>query len=85
MEIVFDIKDHKTIIILLKVGKAIIGQESLTVSQEFDSMLIKALDKLVSGNKIDRLSLKTVEIAGKLETAATSAMILSAVKDALSS
>ena len=83
VKVIFNTKDHKTLIIVLKRGNEVIGQESLTVSQEFDNMLIKALDKLVSDNKIDRLSIKNVEISGKMEASALSSMVLSAVKGAL--
>lgn len=53
--------------------------ETLTIGQGFDIMLIRTLDKMFRRNKIDRLSLKSVEIRGEMPPNALSSMILQTV------
>ncbi len=83
VNIVFDIKTEGIVCIQLKRGRLIIAHKSLTISQAFDNMLITALDKLLEDNNIEKLSIKSVEIAGKMNDKTLSAMILKTVKNAL--
>lgn len=55
----------------------------LTISQDLDNMLIIAIDNLLSRNIIDRLSVKSVEIQGKMQDTAISSMIIRTVRNAL--
>lgn len=57
--------------------------ETLTIGQDFDILLIRTLDKVLRKNKIDRLSVKSVEISGKLSPYALSSMVVKAVASAL--
>lgn len=83
VNIIFDIKIKGIVKIQLRVGKYIVAEQSLTISQGFDNMLIKALDKLLADNNIDKLLLENVKIAGKINTTAISSMILSTTAIAL--
>lgn len=83
MKLVCNIKNGEIIIIQLKRGKHILDELHLTVSRNLDNMLITAIDKLAAKNRIDRLSLKTLEIQGKMRSGAVSSMILKTVKSAL--
>ncbi|OGN15943.1 MAG: hypothetical protein A3B99_02875 [Candidatus Yanofskybacteria bacterium RIFCSPHIGHO2_02_FULL_44_12b] len=60
---------------LLK-GRRIIDERSLTISQDFDTLLIGAIDNLLERNRIDRLSLNSVGIRGKIDNKAIWGMIL---------
>ncbi len=64
-------------------GNKILYEETLTIGQGFDIVLIRALDKILNKNKIERLSLKSVEISGKVEPNALSGMIIKSVTKAL--
>jgi len=83
MRLLFNIKNQGKIEIRLKDGNRAISKTHLTISQGFDTLLIKALDKLLADNKIERLSVKSTEISGKIEPMATSAMILKTVSNTL--
>jgi len=66
-----------------KTGKVVISHEKLTVGQGFDIVLIKALDKLLRKNRMEKLSLKNVKIQGEVRSEAISGMILKTVAEAL--
>lgn len=83
MKLTLTIQNHNNIIIGFKRGNGIMGEEHLTISQELDNMLIIAIDKLLAKNRIDRLSLKTLEIRGKMRYEAVSSMIIKTVKSGL--
>ena len=83
VKIIFDVTNKGKVKILIKEGRGIIAATDLTVGKDFDNMLIKALDKLLADNKIERLSVKSTEISGKIEPMATSAMILKTVSNTL--
>jgi len=83
VKIVFKIKEPNILNIQLIMGTKVFDETVLTISQGLDSMLIMALDNLVGRNKIERLSIKRAEIAGKLKDEALSDMILKTVKTAL--
>ncbi|GEM_PF-2809913 len=83
MDIIIDVKTRGTVKIRLKQAGGSLCEESLTISQDFDNMLIRTLDKLLANNRIDRLLIKSVKIAGKMDSAAISAMIVSTIKNAL--
>lgn len=83
MKLIFTIKNQKTLNIRLKEGRAVKDEEDLTISQGFDILLIRVLDNLLSRNKIDRLSIESVEIQGKVEGGSVSGMVLKTIKNAL--
>ncbi len=82
MNIIFDATTKDHVIIRLKAGTKILAEKRLTISQDFDNMLITALDRILRESKIDRACLKTAEIVGKREDKALWAMILKTVKQA---
>lgn len=69
--------------IKLKKGNRILDELHLTITRNLDNMLITAIDKLLAKNRIDRLSLKTLEIQGEMGPGAVSSMILKTIKSAL--
>ena len=83
MNVAFKIsRNNKLTILLTNCGK-LISKTTLTIGQDFDIVLIRALDKILRKNKIDRLSLKSVETSGKIELGALSGMILRTTAQAL--
>ncbi|OGN07985.1 MAG: hypothetical protein A3J46_03980 [Candidatus Yanofskybacteria bacterium RIFCSPHIGHO2_02_FULL_41_11] len=82
MEITLQVKEDFVGITLKNKG-VIIDETDLTISQGLDNMLIKALDNLIARNKIERLSIKNVEIGGELRGEAISSMVIKTVKTAL--
>lgn len=83
MKLVYNIKNTDTAVLQLKNGRRTLDELHLTVSQGFDSMLITAIDKLLIRNRIDRLSLKSLEIQGEIRPEAVSSMIIRALKSAI--
>ena len=69
--------------IWLKRGDKRIGHETLTISQNLDNMLIKSIDNMLVKNKIDRLSLKSLEIQGKMRPEAVSSMVIKTIGSGL--
>lgn len=69
----------------LKLGNKVTDQEDLTIGHNLDTLLIRSIDKILSRNTIDRLSLKSLEILGKIEPEAVSGMIIKTVKSGLES
>ena len=66
--------------IYLKGKRGIVDHEDLTISRNLDTLLIRAIDKILSRNRISRLSLRTLEIPAKLKDGAVSNMILKTTK-----
>lgn len=85
MKIILTIQDRNSLTIELKQGSKVIDLEHLTISQDFDTMLIRAIDKLLARNRIDRLSLKTFEIPREIKPEVVSNMIIKTVKSGLES
>lgn len=83
MQLVFNVENRNSLIIRLKRKPNITNKIHLTVSQDFDILLIRAIDKILCKNKISRLSLKSVEISGKIEPGALSGMVLQSAAKAL--
>ena len=85
MKLIVSIYNPNKIVLKLKKGNNIIDHESLTKSQDFDTLLITAIDNLMTRNRIDRLSLKSLEIPkiNELEVASSLAMVLATVKAGL--
>lgn len=83
MLLIFNTQNEGIVRIQIKESLRLIDEEDLTLDQDFDSMLIKVLDRLFSSNKIERLSLKSVKISGKIKSKALWGMILGATKGAL--
>lgn len=67
---------------LLKAGKTI-DKTYLTLSQDFDKLLIISLDKLLHRNRIEKLSLNQVSILGGFNKQAAVGRIVEALKKAL--
>lgn len=84
MRLLFNIKNQEVVEIQLKKDKNVISETHLTVGQPLDTMLIRALDKILRKNKMGRLSLKSVRISGKIRPEVASGMILKTVASALS-
>jgi len=83
MCLLFNLKNQKILEIQLVENKHVIDKTHLTISPHFDILLIKALDKILSRNKIIKLSLKNIEIRGKMKPAAVYSMVLQTVYKAL--
>ena len=83
MKLILTIKEPTLVAVELREGRVTIGEESLTISQEFDTLLIRVIDKLLASTRIDRLSLKSLEIRGKLRSGAVSWMTIKTIKSAL--
>lgn len=83
MDVIFKLKNKGIVEINLVNNKLIINETYLTIGQGFDIMLIKTLDKILNENKMDRLSLKSVQISGKIDHHALSSMMLRATVAAL--
>ena len=83
MKLILTIKDKNQLTLQFKEGSKVIDKEDLTISQNLDTLLISTIDKLTIRNSIDRLSLKDLEIQGKMRPGASSTMIIGAVKRAL--
>ena len=83
MKVILTIKKENNLVIELKQGRKFVARENLTIDRNLDTLLITAIDKILSRNRIDRLSLRTLEIPGKLKDEAVSAMILKTIKTAL--
>lgn len=75
--------DQNNLQIQLKARRRVIDYEPLTISQNLDNMLIVAIDKLLARNRMNRLSLKSFKILGKIRPEAVSGMIIKTIKTAL--
>ena len=82
-KVIFEISGRDKVKIKILDSDKIIHQETLTTGQDFDILLIKTLDKIISKHKMGRPSLKSVEISGKTVSSAISGMILKSVAKAL--
>ena len=76
------IQDQRKLTLQLKEGRRLVGQEDLTINRNLDTLLITTIDKILVRNNIDRLSLKSMEIRGKMRDTAVSGMILQTIKNA---
>ena len=83
MKLILVIKNENELTLQLKEGVRVIDEESLTISQNLDNMLIRAIDNIAVRNTIERISLKTLKIQGKSRPEATSSMIIKAVRSGL--
>ena len=83
MKLTLILKNQNRLTIQLKRGNKAIDEESLTISQNLDNMLIRAIDNIAVRNTIERISLKTLKIQGKSRPEATSSMIIKAVRSGL--
>lgn len=80
MKLILTIKNENSVQIYLKQGRNVIDQEDLTISHNLDTLLIGVIDKILSRNRISRLSLKRLEIPAKLKNGTVSNMILKTIK-----
>lgn len=78
-----DLKDGGDAEFSLYNGDSLIDKEYLTRSQDFDILVVKALDNILSRNKIDRRLIEEVEITGQTDPGSLSTMILSTFKKGL--
>ena len=83
MRLLFNIENRENIEILLIKNKRSVNRTRLTVGQGFDIILIGALDKILHRNRIEKTSLKSIRISGKMATGAISGMILKTITEAL--
>ncbi len=83
MKIFINLKQPNIAVVGVKQGSRYTAKESLTIGQEFDTLLIRVIDKLLEENRMDRLSLKTLEIQGNLKPGTVSSMILNTLISAL--
>lgn len=83
MRLLFKIKNQEILEIQLKKGSRIIDKTHLTAGQYFDIVLIRTLDKIICKHKINKLSLKSVKISGKIAPNAMFGMILQTTTRAL--
>ena len=82
MTLHIDINDPK-LTISLKLNRKVVDTLSVRVDRDLDSKLIPALDKLFKRNKMNKLSLKNVQIAGQVDKNSSYYRILSAFKKGL--
>ena len=83
MRLLFNVKNRENVEIKLIKNKRLIDKTNLTVGQDFDTVLIRALDKILHKNIIEKLSLKSVQISGEMTVGALSSMILKTTAEAL--
>ena len=83
MKLILTIQNKNNLKIQFKEGRKLINHEDLTISHNLDTLLIRAIDKILSRNRISRLSLITLEIPAKLKDGAVSNMILRTAKAGL--
>jgi hypothetical protein len=69
-------------LLLIKNGQ-LIDSSKVPITAHLDSMLIKTLDKLLQKNRIKALSLKTLNLSGKMRQNGLSESVLRAIKAAL--
>lgn len=67
----------------LHTGKRVIDELILPIDRNLDTQLITGLDKLFRRNRLDRLSLKAVEIGGNIDKNSSSYRIILAFKKGL--
>ena len=82
-KLILELKEPNSLVIHLMKGRVRLEQESLTLSQGLDILLIETIDKILGRNRIDRLSLKSLEIRGKLRLGTMSSMVIETVRSAL--
>jgi len=61
----------------------VLDELHLTISRNLDTLLIGSIDNLVTKNKIDRLSLKTMKILGNMRPGAVFSMIVKTIVNGL--
>lgn len=83
MRLLFNTKNQEFVEVKLFKNKHLLGKANLTITHDFDILLIKSIDKLLHKYKMDKLSLKSVETSGEMRSGAMSGMILKTVAKAL--
>ena len=69
-------------LVLIKNGQ-VIDRSEVSITAHLDSVLIKTLDKLLQRNRIKPLSLKTLDLSGKMRQNGLSESVFRAIKTAL--
>ncbi len=82
MTIFLDINDNQ-LTMRLKKGKAIVDELVLAFQRDLDRQLISGLDKLFKRNRLDKLSLDSVEIASNIDKKSSFYRILLVFKKGL--
>lgn len=82
MQLVLQIKDKSNISIQTRKENKMVVSD-LTINRYFDTMLIRALDRFVTKNRIRKTSLKTFKIQGKINPESISGLIIKTVQKAL--
>ena len=83
MRLLFNIENRENIEIMLIKNKRSVSKGHLTAGQDFDIVLIGALDKILHRNRIEKSSLKSVQISGKMTVGGISGMILKTITEVL--
>ena len=78
-KIILEKNSKDELLVGLKMGQKLVDQKSLTIGQDFDTLLITTIDKLVTENRIDRLSLKSLDISSKTGPGTVSSMVIKTV------
>ena len=81
-KVLFGVIGRNSLNVRVLKGKKPVYGRILTIGQDFDIVLIRTLDKILRKNRIERLSLKSVEISGEMNPHALSGMILKSVAKA---
>ncbi len=69
--------------LLVKDDRRVMGEITLPIERNIDSQLINGLDKLFKRNRLSKLHLKSVEIAGEIDRNSTYYRIILAFKKGL--
>jgi len=83
MKLIIIIQNQDNLVIQLKNGRNVLSTLNLTINQNLDTLLIRAIDNLIAKNRIDRLSLKALEIRGNMRFGAVSSMVLRTIQSGL--
>ncbi|OGN01174.1 MAG: hypothetical protein A3B91_05290 [Candidatus Yanofskybacteria bacterium RIFCSPHIGHO2_02_FULL_41_29] len=83
MKLILTVKNQKEATLKLKEGNLVIDEETLTIGQGFDTLLITAIDNILAESKINKLCLRRFEISGKILPGTVLGMLIKTVKSAL--
>ncbi|MEK7138788.1 MAG: hypothetical protein AAB799_01255 [Patescibacteria group bacterium] len=84
-KVILNIRSYKSNLVMkLRVKGKTVSEGNLTIDRDLDIMLITTLDRILSKHRIGRLSLKRVEIRGKMPLNGVSGMVMEGTVKALS-
>jgi hypothetical protein len=67
MKLVIDVKGGKKISLILKEKKEIVDLADFVFNRNLDTLLVWSVDKFLKKNKIDGLSLTSIEVRGDVD------------------